>query len=238
LHNRISHLMKPYRQFALAATALLISVSAFAQQDPKAKAILDEVSKTAKAYTSISATFTITIEKPNGTKDVQEGNVVMKGKKYKVVLNKKVKDKIYKEEYRSNTKVICNYSEQNKEVTVDNAPDPAKATAKNAITPSDIFTIHEKGFKYKFEKEVTENGRVMQLINLYPEKPDGKSYHTVKVKIDKLKKQIVSAVMMNTDGSKMTYSVKTFTPNLTISDTDFEYSIKNYPAGTEEVDLR
>lgn len=230
--------MKPTLKKALAATALLITVSAAAQQDPKAKTILDEVSKTAKAYTSISATFSITIEKPNGTKDVQEGNVVLKGKKYKVVLNKKVKEKIYKEEYRSNTKVICTYSEKDKEVTVDNAPDPSKPNAKNAIVPSDIFTIHEKGFKYKFEKEVTEGGRAIQYINLYPEKPDGKSYHTVKVKIDKLKKQIIGATMFNTDGSKMIYVVKTFTPNLAVNDTEFEYSLKNYPAGTEEVDLR
>jgi outer membrane lipoprotein-sorting protein len=180
----------------------------------------------------------MTVENPNNTKDIQEGSLVLKGKKYKVTLVKKIKDKLKKEEYRNDTKVTCNYSEQNGEVTVDNAPDPNKSNAKNGLNPADLFTIHEKGFKYSFEKETTLNGRVVQIINLYPEKPDGKSYHTIKVTIDKLKKQVISMTMLNTNGSKITCTIKTFTPNLQMNDNEFEFDLKNYPPGTEVIDLR
>lgn len=225
-------------KITLIISILFITGGLSAQQDPKAKAILDEVSKTAKAYTSITATFSMTIENPNNTKDVQEGSLILKGKKYKVILSKKVKDKVKKEEYRNDTKTTCNYSESSSEVTVDYAPDPNKANAKNGMNLADIFTIHEKGFKFSFEKESTVNGRVMQIINLYPEKADGKSYHTIKVTVDKLKKQIVSMTMLNNNGSKITYTIKTLTPNLQVNDTEFEFNVKNYPAGTTVVDLR
>lgn len=62
-----------------------------------------------------------------------------------------------------------------------------KIKNENSISPNDLFTIHEKGFKYKFIKEETQSGKVVQLIDLYPEKADKKNYSIVKVTIDKLK---------------------------------------------------
>ncbi|MGL4596430.1 MAG: LolA family protein [Bacteroidia bacterium] len=229
--------MNPFKSIALGLSAVLLATSAMAQatQDPKAKAILDEVSKTAKAYTTINATFSITFDK-GAQKDVKEGSILIKGKKYRMTLKNKVKDKLYTEEYVNDTKTNWVYSEQNKEVTIDNAPDPNKET-KDGISPNNIFTIHEKGFKYKFEKEETQNGRVVQIITLYPEKPDKKNYHTVKLVIDKLKKQIVSATLFNKDNSKTIYTVKTFTSNQELSDATFTFDVKAHP-GVAIVDLR
>ncbi len=229
--------MNPIKSIAIGLCAVLISMPAFAQvaQDPKAKAILDEVSKTAKAYTTINATFSITFDK-GAQKDVKEGSIIIKGKKYRMTLKNKVKDKLYTEEYVNDTKTNWVYSEQNKEVTIDNAPDPNKET-KDGISPNNIFTIHEKGFKYKFEKEETQNGRVVQIITLYPEKPDKKNYHTVKLVIDKVKKQIVSATLFNKDNSKTIYAVKTFVANQDAPDATFTFDVKAHP-GVAIVDLR
>jgi outer membrane lipoprotein-sorting protein len=234
--------MKSLKKITLAIPALLLSVMAFAQPadpnyDPKAKAILDEVSKTAKAYSTISATFSVTVKQANNTTDVKNGSVIMKGGKYKIILDNKVKDVVKKEEYYNDGKTTWVYIEKQKEVTIDYAPDPTKKKAENSISPNDIFTIHEKGFKYTFIKEETQNGRVVQIINLFPEKPDKKNYHTVKVTIDKLKKQIINVVFLNKDGSSITYNVKTFTPNTEISDAMFQFDLKAHP-GTSVIDLR
>ena len=102
---------------------------------------------------------------------------------------------------------------------------------------NDIFTIHEKGFKYTFVKEETQNGKVVQLINLIPEKPDKKNYHTIKLTIDKVKKQIISIVQLNKDGSSVTYTVKTFTPNAVVPDTTFQFDMKLHP-GVTVIDMR
>lgn len=230
------------KNVVIAGLALSLSGSVvFAQgdaggYDPKAKTILDEVSKTAKAYTSITATFTMTMEKVDKSKDVHEGEVVIKGKKYKITLNRKIKNKVWKEIYINNSTTTWNYSEKECEITIDNAPDPAKA--KNNFAPTDIFTIHEKGFKYKFVKEEVQGGKTVQLIDLFPEQADKKNYHTVKVVIDKAKKQIISATFLNKDGSKTIYAVKTFTPNLEVADATFNMEpAKQFPK-CEVVDLR
>lgn len=205
--------------------------------DPKAKTILDGVSATAKAYQSITATFTIAMEKPGAAKETKDGTVILKGSMYKVVLENKQKDKVYKEEYYNDGKTMWVYNEKDKEVTIDHAPDPAKKKNDNQISPSEIFTIHEKGFKYSFVKEETQAGKVVQLVNLVPEQPDKKNYHTVKLTIDKVKKQIISVVFLNKDGSKTTYTVKTFVPNTVYTDATFKYDTKTHP-GVTVIDMR
>lgn len=234
--------MNTLKKTLLAVPAVLIAFCAFAQApnqyDPKAKAILDEVSKTAKAYSTINAAFTITVTKPGAADEVKNGTVAMKNGKYKIVLENKSGDKIKKEEYYNNGKTTWVYSEKDNEVTIDCAPDPNAKKSENTISPNDIFTIHEKGFKYTFIKEETQkDGKVVQLINLIPEKPEKKNYHTVKLTIDKAKKQIIKVVFLNKDGSSITYSVKTFTPNLDTPDTTFRFDVKAHP-GLSVIDLR
>lgn len=233
--------MNYIKKLAIPLSVFLLALPALAQAqdpsyDPKAKQILDEVSKTAKAYTSITATFSITIKKADGTSDVKNGSIIMKACKYKITLENKVKDIIKKEEYYNDGKTTWVYSEKDKEVNID-CYDPTKKKAENSISPNDIFRIHEKGFKYKFIKEEKQNGKDVQLIDLYPEKPDKKNYSIVKVTIDKVKKQIINVVFVNKDGSTTTYAVNTFTANLEVPDTKFQFDTKAHP-GVSVIDLR
>jgi len=230
----------------LAFAALVIMPTAsFAQAktgpdyDPKAKTILDGVSATAKAYTSITATFTIATEKPGGVKETKTGTVILKGNMYKITLDSKNSKGVpYKEEYYNDGTTMWTYNGNDNECQVDNAPDPAKKKNDNTISPTEIFTFHENGFKYKFMKEETQaGGKVVQMIDLYPEQPDKKPYHTVKLTIDKVKKQIMSIVLMNKDGSKTTYTVNTFTPNTAYTDATFRFDKAAHP-GVTMVDLR
>lgn len=230
--------MNPLKTLAFSALLLAAPLSAQEANDPKAKSILDEVSKNAKTYKTVKANFVITIENPDKSKTTQEGELIVKGQKYKVKMKQKAKDKAgkekeYAEEYISDTQTSWNYSEKNKEVTIDNA----KKTTKDGFSVNDIFVLHEKGFKYKFDKEEKQGGVDVQVINLYPTKAEGKKYHTVKVVIDKAKKQITSVTFLNKDGSKMTYSVKTMTPNSDVPDNTFMFDVKAHP-GVEVVDLR
>ena len=94
------------KKISLAIPAFLVSTLVFAQ-DPnadKARLILDEVSKTAKAYTSITATFSITMKPVSGAADVKQGSVILKSGKYKIIVDNKVKDLIKKEEHYNDGK--------------------------------------------------------------------------------------------------------------------------------------
>jgi len=59
----------------------------------------------------------------------------------------------------------------------------------------------------------------------------------VSLKIDKLKKQIYSALIFDKNGVKFNYTITSFTPNVTVPETTFAFDKKANP-GVEVVDLR
>lgn len=203
--------------------------SSFAQKetvDEKAKAILDELSKKTKAYTSIKAEFSYTLDNPQEKiNETQKGMLTLKGNKYKL--------SIAGQEIVCDGKTLWTYMKDAGEVQIDNAPDPSKE--ENGISPTNIFTVYEKGFKYKFEKEENMNGKIIQVINLYPIKANEKPYHTVKLFIDKNAKEITSVVVHNKDGNKITYNLTKFETNLTINETDFVFDTSK---AKDVIDLR
>ena len=200
----------------------------FAQEpaDTKAKAILDELSVKTKLYKTIKADFTITIEsKDKKGKETQNASVTLKGDKYKLQI--KGQDVI------CDGKTVWTYLTDANEVQINNVD----TKNPDAITPANMFTIYETGYKYKFEKEELQDKKTMQVINLYPVNPDKKKFHTLKLSVDKMKKQIAMLKIFMKDGGLFTYTIKTFTPNQEINDAAFTYDAKAHP-GAEVVDLR
>jgi outer membrane lipoprotein-sorting protein len=123
------------------------------------------------------------------------------------------------------------YSKADKEVQlseVDNSP--------NALNPAQIFTIYEKGFKYLYTGDSKVNNRTVHVIDLTP--TDGKrSFFKVRLNIDKSTKQISNAIIFDKNGNRYTYTIRTFTPNVKVSESMFAFDAKKYP-GVEVVDLR
>ncbi len=197
-----------------------LSFSVLAQDnDPKAKAILDDLSKKTKAYKTITSEYEFTAtNKDKKQTDKQTGKVKVKGSKYKL-------------ELKSNTiycdgKTVWTYNKAAKEVSEKEA----ETGGDDALNPSKIFTMYETGYKYKLEKEEKIGGVTMQVISLFPTvKPDKKKYHTVKLYIDKTKKQIKSMKMMMKDGGVQSYEIKVFTTDKEIADTEFTWDKKTCP---------
>ena len=228
--------MKNYKRIFFFSLCALLPALIFAQMpketvDAKAKGILDELAKQTKTYATIQADFTvITEKKESNTKstvtDTQTGTLHLKGTKYKL-------------EFKGQT-IFCDgktqwtYIKESNEVQVNNAPDP---NATDNPSPVNIFTLYEKGYKYKYEKEDVLNGAKVDIINLYPLDPDKKSFHTIQLSIDKTKKQIVSAKIMNKNGTSNTITVKNFTTNTDMPDAMFTFNKADYK-GVEVVDLR
>jgi len=210
-------------------TALIIASSLtvlFAQDDAKAKGILDEVSKKTKAYTSIKADFTITNQPADKNKkaDTQNGSLLLKGDKYKL--------QIKGQEVISDNKKIWTYLKDANEVQINDV-DPK---ADDALNPSKIFTLYEKGYKYKYSKEDVLDAKPVHVIDLFPANPDKAKFHTAKLFVDKTDKRIVSVKMMMKDGSTVTYSIKTFESNQPVADNSFMFDAKAHP-GVEVVNL-
>jgi len=205
----------------LALLVLAFAINSSAQNDPKAKTVLDDLSKTTKAYTTIKAEFSFTIEKKDKTKETQNGKIEVKGVKYKLV--------IPGHEIYCDGKSVWDFIKDANEAQLKDMD----AGGEDAVNPSTIFTMYEKGFKYKFESE----DATKQIISLFPNNPDKKKFHTVKLVIDKTKKQISSVKMLMKDGSTHTYDIKSFVANADMPDTNFVFDKKTHP-GVEVEDLR
>ena len=210
-----------------AVLILFLSTFAIAQDDTKAKGILDELSKKTKTYTTIKTSFSYVMEGKDGKKnEKQEGTLSLKNNKYKL--------EISGQEVYCDGKSISTYLKDANELQINEMPDP---NSEDAISPNTIFTIYEKGFKYKFESEKVENGKTIQLINLYPINSKSKNYHTVKLFIDKGSKQIASIKVLGKDGNNYTYLVKSFVSNSEMNDALFVFDKQKHPK-VEINDLR
>jgi outer membrane lipoprotein-sorting protein len=185
-------------------------------QDPKAKAILDDLSKTTKSYKTITADYTLTfLNKDKKQTEKQIGKVQIKGDKFKLDIpgNTIVCD----------GKTLWNYNKDAKEVTIKNF----EGDNEDQLNPSKIFTIYETGYKFKYDKEEKVGTANCHVIDLVPAiKPEKKKFHTVKIYIDKTKKQVTKLLMLMKDGGQNVYEIKSFKPNLEIADPVFVFDTK------------
>lgn len=202
----------------------LFGTVAKAQNDPKAKAILAEVSKTYRSYKTLKTDFTFTLNNAQAkVKETQKGILFLKGPKYKVSMTN--------QELISNGTVQWTYLKNDREVQVNNVDNSGEA-----LNPAKIFTIYEKGFKYIYTGDKKVGAKVLQQIELSPTDTK-KSVFKIKLDVDKAKKQIASATIYEKNGNTYTYSVTNFTPNFAVTDASFSFDAKKYP-GVEVVDLR
>ncbi|PJA06744.1 MAG: hypothetical protein COX70_08885 [Flavobacteriales bacterium CG_4_10_14_0_2_um_filter_32_8] len=209
--------------FLLLSLSIITAYSTFAQQDEKAKGILDKVSLKTKAYKTLKAEFQFTISnKTEGINESQIGTIQIKGDKYFL--------SIKGQDVMCDGKSIYTVLKDASEVQINTIPDKSE---EEYISPNKIFTIYENGFNYKYVKE--EAG--LHLINLYPKNAEDKAYHTITLYVNSVKNEITKVKVNGKDGSITTYTVKSFTPDVVIPDTQFAFDKSKYPK-FEIIDLR
>lgn len=214
------------KKLYVSVCLLLATVSSFAQQrDPKAKAILDEVSAKFKTYQTVAANFAYSIQNAQGkVLSKKTGIVNMKGQKFNISFgdNKIISD----------GSTVWNYDPSAKEVTVNNAN-----KSESTITPQKLFTdFYNKDFMYVMGNESKVNGKPASVIIMQPidkNKPFSRLY----VAVDKATKTIVSTTVVEKGGNRYVYMVNKLKPNSPMPDDQFTFDKAKYP-GVEVVDLR
>jgi outer membrane lipoprotein carrier protein len=195
--------------------------------DAKANGILQSLDKKTKTYKTINAEFTITLygadKKPG---DAQKGTLWVKGAKYKYDIKNQV--------------VFCDsvttwtYLKDANEVQI-NKVDPS--SDKGSLSPANIFTFYEKGFKSHFVDEEKVNNAVCECVELYPKHPEKEKYHTIRLFIDKVKNQVIQITLLMKDGTKTIISVDKLNTAGVLADNTFTFDTKTYP-GVQIEDLR
>lgn len=198
---------------------------ALAQYDPKAQAILDEMSNKFKTYTSYKATFTYSMNNTAaGVKEPEvKGDITVKGNKYKLTLPK--------QEIFNNGTTVWTYMKDVNEVNISTY-DPNE----DDMSPSKIYTMYKKGYKYIYVGDKTVGSTVHQMIELVPEDRKNR-FSKVKLEISKTDKSIKNWKLFEKNGNIYEYKVTTFTPNVAVDDATFSFNKAKYPNVTE-IDLR
>jgi len=197
-----------------------LAISAFAQNDKKATAILDEVSVKTKAYKTIKIDFTYAMDNAKQKiHDKFKGTLISKGDKYK--LTAAGQDVI------SDGKTVWTYLKDAKEVQINNVGED-----DDSFTPTKLLSGYGKDFKAKFIEEKGND----QILELYPLKK-GKTFTKVQLTIDKAKKQISKFIIYDRSGSTFSYIVDKFVTDQPIADAVFTFNKADHP-GVEFNDMR
>ncbi len=214
--------------YILSILTLLLSTSGIASDknlsDPKAKTLLDAVSKTYKEFPSIQATFTLTTISPIQNKTTtQTGNIYLKGENYKLVMGK--------QEIFCDKQSVWTYLKDINEVQVNDYE-----ANKEEITPSNMFTIYQNDFNYMINGEEVIDKKNCTIVDLIPKDKD-KPFFKVRIWIDKSAKYITRMKVFDKNGTLYTYSINSFNSKQKLEDSYFKFDLSKHP-GVQVEDLR
>ncbi|WBO85542.1 LolA family protein [Hymenobacter yonginensis] len=214
--------MKKY--LALLALSVSLSSAASAQQDPKAGKILDQMSAKYQAMKAFRANFTQTLE--NDATKVKEnlsGDILVSGQKFRL--------KISGQEVINNGQTVWTYMKSENEVNISDFE-----ADEQEISPSQIYTLYKKGYKYSYVQEAKENGEAVDVIELSPEDRSNPVFK-VRLKVSKVDKSVKSWQMFKKNGNRYTFKINKFTPNVPVDATTFNFDKSKYK-GVKVIDLR
>ncbi|RYU79032.1 LolA family protein [Hymenobacter persicinus] len=209
---------------SLLALSVSLLSTASAQQDPKAGKILDQMSAKYQALKAFKANFTQTLE--NDAAKLKEnitGDITVSGQKFRV--------KLAGQEIINNGQTMWTYMKAENEVNISDY-DPAD----QEVSPTQIFTLYKKGYKYAYVQETKEAGEACDVIELSPENKDNPVYK-VRVTVSKVDKSVKSWKMFKKNGNRYTYTIRKFQPNPPIDATTFNFDKTKYK-GVKVIDLR
>ena len=214
------------RLFLISILSVFV-LAGYAQQDAKAKEILEKVTKTTQSLASLDAKFSFEMNnKAENIKDKSVGSIILKNKKYKLNIPQMGL------QVTCDGKTIWTYMVNSNEVTIANLDE----STDELMDPAKIFTIYEKGFNYKFLSETVEAGVPVYNIELTPQKPSG-DVQKIKLMINKQKMLIHGAVMTGKDGNTIIVAVTQLKTDGVYADSDFVFDSKKYK-GIEVIDMR
>lgn len=195
------------------------------KQDPLAQELLEKMGQKYKNLQSFKATYSHIAQSNDGkTLDEQKGEIIVKGKKFNLKLN--------------NQMLVCDgttlwsYIRDAKELNIsDYQPEEGE------ITPTNIYTMYQKGYKYVMIGEVKEANMVLQAIDLEPEDLT-KEIMKVRLFIQKSDKTLRKWIVYERgSNNRQVFEVTKFTANAPAPESLFSFDKKTYPVKTQ-TDLR
>lgn len=203
--------------------SLPFAMPLLAQKDTKARTILDAMSERYKKTPAFKAAFFLEMFNGKQLMDKMEGNVTVMGDKYHLNLGD--------QEIYNNRVNVWTYLKSEKEVTIaEYEPDP------DDLSITQIYNIYKTDFKYLFIEEKTEAGKVLEVVELSPQKKNV-NYFKIRLEIGKQDRLLKRWEVFEKTGKRHVYTIKDFNSSVKVTDADFVFDMARHP-GVEVVDLR
>ena len=136
------------------------------------------------------------------------------------------------QEIYNNGKEVYTYVKETNEVNVTDYNPADEAD----FSPSKIYSIYKKGYKYLFKEELKQGAQVFEVVELSPTAKSG-SVAKIQITVNKNDKSIKSWKIWDKKGKTTLFRVDKFVPNFQATDAMFTFDKTKYP-GVEVVDLR
>jgi outer membrane lipoprotein carrier protein len=212
------------KTLSLLLLSATLALPALAQQDPKAGKILDAMSAKYQAYKSYQADFTQTLENTSAkVKQNLSGNIIVAGQKFRL--------KLSGQEVINDGKTTWTYLKNENEVNISDTDPDAQD-----MSPSQIYTMYKKGYKYTYAQTATEAGEAIDVIELTPENRTNDVFK-VRIKVRKKDSSVKSWEMFKKNGNRYTFTIKNFKANVPTDASTFSFDKAKYK-GVKVVDLR
>lgn len=203
----------------LSSTFTAVSQDTYQEKDPKAKAILDQLSAKHKSIDNIVIDFKATFSGAKIKKQIIEGKAYKSAQKYAY--------------YTTDYTVINDgrdnwlYSKKDNEVVVTSNEDADEGNG--LMSPAKLLSIWETGFKYQFIGEGKVGSKTLQEVRLFPMDPKKSKYHTITLIIDKTKNELTKVEIKGRDGVNMLYDITGFASGAAISSSKFKFDKSQFP---------
>ena len=203
-------------------TILLIALSStlFAQ-DQVAKDVLDKLSATTKSCKNMTIGFDFILENTSqNIKETQKGILILEDENFRLEMDAQtiIND--------GETQWIY-LTDMNEVQIMEHNPED------DMMNPNKLFTIYEEGYKYTYIGAETENGKRLQIIDLFPK--ESNAFMKVTLAVDAAKNQLHKITVHDKNGGTYTYLINSFLINKTVK--PFTFNTSDFPK-VEVIDLR
>ena len=195
---------------------LTFATISYGQYDPKALEILEAMSNKYKQIPAFQAKIVYSlINETEGINDNFEGEIVIKGEKFKLIMDE--------QEVVNDGETIWTYLPDVNEVTIDNY-DPETAD----INPTKILNAYKKGFKYLYMEDITEAGQTYGIVDLVPEDAKNSQFFKIRLMINKSDMTLKSWTMFDKTGNKYAYNIENFSTKVNPDDSFFVFDVNKH----------
>jgi len=197
--------------------ALILTASLLWAQDVDGGAtpILKKLATKYMGCSTMKIEYSYKCEKNDKLLDSKTGVMTVKGDKYTFVFGNQTS--------YCDGKTLWNYQKDIKEVSIYEYIEEED----NLLNPAKILSDWNKEYRAKFIRDDSENGKMVQIIDLMPLKSS--SFYKIRLVIDKAKQEIVSVTAFEKDNTTYSYHIDKMTVNSPIDDATFVFDVTKYP---------